>query len=405
MLDSIRARLREHPWHTLELGLTALLWQASAGVFLLSLVQQYLPHHLEANPAFPGYALAAYASSRFLLQAPAGWLADRWGRRRTLTLGIALSFPSILLMLQVQDPMSFIAFSGLFGAGSAAIWPAMMAYVGDTHEASTRGRALNMLNIAQLVGLGIGTMAGVALTDYISYRAAFAACLLFSGLALFFAYRGASVSAPPVREEKVRGSYRGLVRELLSARMLLLAGIALLLSIATSVQAPAIGAYADEVLKTKLTVLGLMLIGPGLVGGFLAVRYGHVADRFGRQVPLIGGLAVAALSYFALSQTTHPLLAANLVVVAALAYAVSIPAWGASALDATEFGGRGVMLGVLATVQSLGASAGQAIGGVSNAAWGPLAPFKMGAVLLVLALLLAIMHMRHQQRAEQALAS
>src|SRR3990170_8256497 len=177
MLVALRSRLANQRWQTLELALTVLLWQASTGVFLLALVQQYLPQQLGAHAAFPGYALAIYAGARFLLQTPAGWLADRLGRQRTLTLGIALSLPSVYLMLQVQDPKSFLAFSALYGAGSAAIWPSIMAYVGDTQEPSMRGRTLSMLNMAQLVGLGVGTMAGVTLTDFISYQAAFAACL------------------------------------------------------------------------------------------------------------------------------------------------------------------------------------------------------------------------------------
>ncbi len=86
MLEIVRSRLAAHPWHTIELAVTVLLWQASTGVFLLSIVQQYLPDQLEANAAFPGYALAAYAAARFLLQAPAGWLAakpaDKKSRRR-----------------------------------------------------------------------------------------------------------------------------------------------------------------------------------------------------------------------------------------------------------------------------------------------------------------------------------
>lgn len=178
----------------------------------------------------------------------------------------------------------------------------------------------------------------------------------------------------------------------------MLAGIALLLSIGTTVQAPVVGAYASEVLDTKLYVLALLMLGPGLVAGFVAVRYGHLADRFGRQVPLIAGLFLAAVSYFALSQTTNPVIAVHFVVLAGLGYAVSIPAWGAAALDATEIGGRGLMLGVLATVQGLGGAAGQAIGGVSSAFWGPVAPFKLGAVLLMAALLLAVLYLQHQRR-------
>ncbi len=398
MLHAIRTRLANQPLHIFELALTVFLWQASTGVFLLSLVQQYLPHELGGSASFPGFALAAYAAARFALQAPAGWLADRLGRRRTLTLGIAICLPSVYLMFQVQDATSFLAFSGLYGAGSAAVWPAIMAFVGDTQRTSTRGRTLNALNLSQLAGLGIGTMAGVTLVDLISYQAAFIACLAFSGLALAFAYRGAradAIAAPSVEEPPNPGG----LRRLITSRVLFLAGIALLLSIGSTVQAPVVGEYAHEVLKTKMYVLGLMLMGPAAVAGFLAVRYGHLSDKFGRQLPLICGLAVATVCYFALSQTTHPVLAVHLVVLAGLAYAVSIPAWGAAALDATELGGRGLLMGLFATVQGLGGIVGQVVGGVSSEAWGPVAPFKMGALLLMAALALTVVFLYHQRRA------
>ena len=399
MLQTARSRFAFHSRSTSELALTVLLWQASTGVFLLALVQQYLPQQLEANAAFPGYALAFYAGGRFLLQGPAGWLADHFGRRRTLTLGIGVSLSAVLLMLQVQDVTSFLVFSGLYGAGSAAIWPSIMAFVGDHGDPSARAKTLNMLNIAQLLGLGLGVMVGVTLIDLISYHAAFAACLAFSGFALAFAYRGAKAAGAPVEKSGTETSKaNGVLRRLLSTRLLLLAGIAFLLSIGTTVQAPIIGQYTTEVLHTKMHVLGLMLLAPAAVALFLIVRFGHLADRFGRQVPLIGGLAVAAVCYYALSQTTNPLLAVNIVVIAGLAYAVSIPAWGAAALDATDLGGRGLMLGVLATVQGLGGVVGQAIGGASSAVWGPVAPFKVGAILLVLALMLTVVHLYHHRR-------
>jgi predicted MFS family arabinose efflux permease len=58
------------------------------------------------------------------------------------------------------------------------------------------------------------------------------------------------------------------------------------------------------------------------------------------------------------------------------------------------------MLGMLATVQGFGGAAGQAIGGVTNAAWGPVAPFKLGAMVLLLAMALSVMHLRQQRREE-----
>jgi len=401
MLETAKSRLAPYGWATAQLSLTVFLWQASIGVFMLSLAQQYLPEQLEANPAFPGYALAIYAGARFVCQTPIGWLSDRIGRRRTLTFGIGVSLLSVILMFQVQNPMSFLVFSALYGVGAAGVWPAIMACVGDTHEPDKRARVLNMMNLVHLVGLGVGTLAGVTLIDVISYQGAFVACLLFTGLALAFAYQGSRTEAQERRDapaEAVATKRTGSYRALLSIQVVLLASIALLLSMGTTVQVPVIGAYTSEVLQTKVQVLALMLVVPIAVAAFLAIRFGHIADRFGRQVPLIGGLAMAALGYFALSQTSNPLLAMNLVVVAGLGYAVCLPAWGAAALDATETGGRGLLLGTLATVQGLGGVAGPALGGLTNAVWGPLAPFKVGAIVLALALLLTVVHLRHQLR-------
>lgn len=403
MVQKAIARLTPHGLYTAQLALTMLLWQASTGVFLLALVQQYLPQQLDASAAFPGYALALYATARFLLQAPAGWLADRLGRRQTLTLGILISIPSVFLMLQVQDASLFLLFSALYGVGSAAVWPSVMASVGDTCDESDRARVLNMMNISQLVGLGIGTMVGVTLMDMVSYKAVFAACLAFSSLALFFAYRGPASETAGGRTQEIED--RGARRRLLSVRVLLLAAIALLFSMGTTIQAPVVVTYSSDVLHTKMHILGLMLLAPGAVGAFIIVRFGHLADRFGRHVPLITGLGLAAVSYFLLTQTTNPLLAVNFVVLAGLGCAVSIPAWGAAALDATEAGGRGLLLGVLATVQGLGGVGGQVAGGLTNAAWGPLAPFKIGAILLVAALVLTVIHLHHQRRAMRTSAA
>jgi predicted MFS family arabinose efflux permease len=49
-------------------------------------------------------------------------------------------------------------------------------------------------------------------------------------------------------------------------------------------------------------------------------------------------------------------------------------------------------------VQGIGGALGQAVGGLTGAAWGPAAPFKMGAALLALALVLTVMQLQHQRR-------
>lgn len=396
-------RIRRNP-QLVELSLIVFLWQASVGVFFLSLVQQYLPEELHAGAAFPGYAMALYGAARFLWQAPSGWLADRLGRRLMMVVGGACTLPILVAMMEVRDERLFLVFSGLLGVAGATSWPALLAHIGDTSDRAQRGRVMNLLNVSQLLGLGIGTMVGVTLFDFISYGAAFAASLGFNALALVFVARRADTqgaageASAPVAKPEAACCRAGAAWQ---PGVLLLGAIVLFLSLGTTVHSPIIGQYVREVLDTEFHRLALLLIAPGAVAAVVLLRIGCLADRFGRQVPLIAGLAVAAASIFALTLTRNPYIAVNLVVLAGLAYAVSLPAWGAAALDATDLGSRGVILGTLAAVQGLGGAMGQAIGGQMGELWGPLAPFKFGALFLVIALLLTLAHLRQQSRRRQ----
>jgi MFS family permease len=151
-----------------------------------------------------------------------------------------------------------------------------------------------------------------------------------------------------------------------------------------------------------MSVLALLFPLPAVLAGIVMWRVSKHADRWGRHVVLIGGLSVAAASIFALTLTRSPYIAVNLVVLAGLAYALLVPAWGAAALDATDAGSRGLWLGALSAVQGLGVAGGQALGGVIGDLWGPLAPFKLAALLLIVAVGLIAAQHATQSRAHGA---
>jgi MFS family permease len=391
------------PSHTLrfprgrlvELAATVFLWQASLGIFMLTLVQSYLPQHLNTSNAFPGYALASYSLARFIWQMPAGWIADRVGRRLVLAVGIAIGIPVLAAMMLFPNGTLFLAFSGLYGLAAATMWPAFMAHVGDTNEPSKRGHVMHYLNLAQMLGLGVGAMIGVVLGDFVSYTAVFIACLALNGLALAVAMRPDNAPVVPIVRIKGEKLQISAFRSIMKPGILMLAAIILFLSLGIAVQTPAIGTYLTQVLHVQMHQMALLLILPAAVAGFIAFRFSHLADRFGRQLPLIVGLAVTALCLFALTLTHSPFVAVNLAVLAGLAYAISVPAWSAAALDATQVQSRGVLLGSLAAVQGLGGAVGQAAGGQVSAMYGPEAPFKFAAILLGVAILLTVIHLQH----------
>jgi len=381
----------------LELAATVFLWQASLGIFMLTLVQNYLPQKLDSSAAFPGYALASYSLARFLWQMPAGWLADRFGRRPVLAIGIAVSIPVLGAMMLFPSGHLFLVFSGLYGLAAATMWPAFLAHVGDTNEPAQRGRVMYLLNIAQMLGLGAGVMVGMLLGDFVSYTAVFLACLALNGLALAVALRPVDATVITQTRTKAEKFQIGALAKILKPGILILGGIILFLSLGIAVFTPTVGTYVKEQLNVPMSEMALLLILPAAVAAVIAFRFSRLSDRFGRQLPLLVGLAVIALSLFALTLTHSPFIAVNLAVLAGLAYAVSVPAWCAAALDATQVHSRGVLLGALAAVQGLGGAVGQAAGGRVSEMYGPVAPFKFAAALLGVAILLTLVYVQHQR--------
>lgn len=388
----------------LELGGIVFLAQAAVGVYILALVQQYLPNALDAGPAFPGYAMACYGLGKFVWQTPAGWLADRIGRRVAMVAGMAVSVPMLTLLMSVPNETAFLAFSFLLGLCAATTWPAFMAHVGETTPHARRARTMSLLNIAQMAGLGVGTLAGVLMVDFVTYSAAFWVCIAFNLLALFVVVQRVEAPAASTVEAMLVESVGDQHTRApgWSPGIAVLAVIVLFLTVGTSMQTPMIGAYTSDVLETKMSTLALLLPIPAAIAAIGFWKFGHLTDRYPRQVPLVVGLFVAALSIFALTQTTNPMIVVTLVVLAGSAYAISIPAWGAAALDATDVGSRGLWLGLLSTVQGLGAVGGQALGGAIGGEWGPTAPFKLAALALMIALSLTVAHQWHQSRLRHA---
>jgi MFS family permease len=307
--------------------------------------------------------------------------------------GMAFSVPVLVAMMEVPSERMFLAFSALLGVGAATMWPAFMAHVGESTPRDRRARTMTLLNLAQMTGIGAGTLAGVLMVDFVTYGGAFWVCIAFSSLALAMVLRSVPArdaecdvepERPRARRETTPGAWTPSVA--------MLAVIVLFLTVGTSLHTPMIGAYTHDVLRVKMSFLALLFPLPALAAGIAMWRISRVADRYGRHVPLIAGLSVSAAAIFALTLTRSPFIAVNLVVLAGLAYAISIPAWGAAALDATDAGGRGLWLGALSAVQGLGVAGGQALGGTIGGMWGPLAPFKLAALLLMVAVALIAWH-------------
>jgi DHA1 family tetracycline resistance protein-like MFS transporter len=387
------------------------LTEAAIAIIFFSLVQQYPAHllvlagvqggpgsHLLRTGAiYAGYALSAYGVAKLPAQPLSGWLADRFGARRLLLLGIGICLLIIPIMARVSNVTAFVVTCGLYGLAAAVVWPTVFAMVGDFYHASGRGRITAAISGAQVAGSAGGFAGGAVLIDHAGFPPAFALAVGLNLLAFILGLwwpevtiSATAAAAPSGAEDyDVRGRLQTL-RTAISTDLLLLSTMLVLVSLAVSLLAPDLKPYSANVLHVRFSTLALLLAIPAGAAVLALIPSGIIADRLGRSIPMIGSAAIWSCSMVAITLTRSTPLVLLFASIAAFAYALGLPAWSASLIDLSTAGRRGLQVGFAAAVQGVGLALGPAIGGETVARFGALAPFRCSAGLMLAVLVLTI---------------
>src|SRR5437588_8814056 len=104
---------------------------AFIGIGMVGPVRVLFAQSHGASLAIIGAMASAYLVSNFVFQYPSGWLADRWGRKQVMVLGLFVQALLSLLYLLIADPILFIALRFVEGMAAAAILPSARAMVID----------------------------------------------------------------------------------------------------------------------------------------------------------------------------------------------------------------------------------------------------------------------------------
>lgn len=105
-----------------------------------------------------GYVQSAWYAGYALLQLPSGWLADRFGSRRTVLFLAALW--SLLTMVAAGSASTFVLACawGLMGAAQAGVFPCAAKAIGATFPQSERARASGMLAAGMTIGAAVAPL-------------------------------------------------------------------------------------------------------------------------------------------------------------------------------------------------------------------------------------------------------
>src|SRR5512135_2980312 len=144
---------------------------APGGVYL----GLFLKRDLHAPERLLAYAFAVSMVAWMLVVWPAGWLADRWGRRPLLIAGWAIMALRLGIVAIARTPWQVVANQFLDGLGNGLFAVLAAAWVTD-HLADPRraGEAQVIVGTSLVLGSAIGPAASGLLVDLLGYRGLFA---------------------------------------------------------------------------------------------------------------------------------------------------------------------------------------------------------------------------------------
>jgi len=137
-----------------------------------------------------GLLFALYPAVWGLGQLATGALSDRIGRKNLITAGMALQAAALSVIALGHGFGAWAAGAVLLGAGTAMVYPTLLAAVGDVAHPAWRARAVGVYRVWRDLGYAAGALLGGLLADAAGLHAAvWAAAALSAATAVAVALR------------------------------------------------------------------------------------------------------------------------------------------------------------------------------------------------------------------------
>ena len=141
-----------------------------------------------------------------------GALSDRWGRKWLIVGGMALQALALGLVAAVDSFAWWATVAVLLGAGTAMVYPTLLAAVGDVAHPAWRARAVGVYRLWRDGGFAIGAIVAGVFADAYGVRAAVwavAALTAISGLVVMVRMYETHHPADRSQDDPIPGDHRG----------------------------------------------------------------------------------------------------------------------------------------------------------------------------------------------------
>ena len=381
-------------------GVSLLCVIVALNSFGMGAIAPVLPLFLEreygVTAAEVGIAVGLFGFGRLVTSLPAGYLAQRYGRRGVLGLGAAIN---VLGAAMVSVSFSYAWLTGwrfVSGFGGSIFLTVATIYLRDEATPETRGRLLSLQELSILAGQTLGPLLGGYLADWSGLRAPLyaQAVLMAASLAVIALALPESRWREEAESRQVSlaasrgrggagGRERGALRRLLFSPAFIFVGLFALMIVANRQGArfSVMPLYGREK-GFGPQDLGLWISITHFPQFFTTIASGYMSDRFGRKTPIIPAIALLCLGIgaFVWADNLGQLLLSG--VLLGMGEGLGSPAGTVFFADIAPPGMEGVTIGLLRTFGGVGTIAGALVlGAIADLASFPWALWVDAAIL------------------------
>jgi len=259
----------------------------------VSIISPVLPQYalsFSIPLALVGWAISAFALARLVTDIPAGLLADRFGRKRTMILGLVLIILSSI-GAGMADTYAWLIFARVVGGiGSALYMIAATTWVAQVSAGKSRGRYMSLYTGLVFAGTAFGPTIG-------GYTAA-----RFGLNAPFFAWAALGlaglIATIPLKETAERAKIH--VKDILSVLsnrpfMLVNCAVLAMFFLRVGVRSTLIPLYAYLNLGLSVDRIGILLTVAAIATAASTFLSGWLSDRVGRKRPVMACLFLSGI--------------------------------------------------------------------------------------------------------------
>ena len=367
------------------LYISVFLMRFSFGLVLFT-IPIYLPRR-EFSNFVVGMVAAAYPVAETIFGPFVGVLADRYGRRRWVYVGLAISTVALSAFTLSRQFSYLLVVHAIQGIAASMVVVSSLTMVTDISSVSTRGREMGIYDFANLGGYVLGIFSAGVLLRTGNMTAPFYFGSALAALGAIFAY---------FKLKATRPSTGSILSPLKTIRLLLgdrraAAMFPIWLSVTTFIgMALTFGPREGP----SPVITSALLGGVILVLAFTQPFFGHLSDKYGRErLMMLGMLSLVGL-FVSVILMLRGRLSFDYALPFLVAFGVGSFAFAPAALatlgDFAPRTGRGTTMGMYSVVISLGTIIGPLLGGYLLDRYGISSLFYAGLMIIILALALAI---------------